>query len=88
MGAKTNWYKGKKEVEPPATTNRDEESASPKEDLSQRKQSQKAGRKGKKRGPDRERLTLGGMKRLEKAEKEGNNSKPQMSHVKKTIILN
>ena len=70
MGAKTNWYKGKKEVEPPAATNKDDESvSSPKEDLSQRKQSQKAGRKGKRRGKNRGTVTLGGLKKIEKARK-------------------
>ena len=70
MGAKTNWYKGKKEVEPPAASNKDESVSNPKEDLSQRKESQKAGRWGKRRGKNRGTVTLGGLKRLRRQGKE------------------
>ena len=70
MGAKINWYKGKKEVEPPATTGKEDESlSSHREEPSQRKASQKAEKKSKKRGSDRGNVTLGGLKNMEKVRK-------------------
>ena len=74
--SKTNWYKGKEEVEPPTTssTGGGGDHPSQKADKVPRKttpekSSLKAGKGRKKRGEKRDNITLGGLRKVEKTAK-------------------
>ena len=77
MTAKTTWYKGKKEVPPPTKSSPQEggdEKSSKDEDkiregTFQQDGNQRKSKKSKKRGSHRGTITLGGLKKIEKAKK-------------------
>jgi hypothetical protein len=68
MKAKNNWYKGRNEVEPPTGSSRMEDDQEEKVCQEAGKEKEKAKNK-KKRGINKGTITLGGLKKVEKARK-------------------